>query len=75
MKTERWCFGVQHAYLDGADQLPVEVEGRGAVLQHASAHEQSQVVPLSLHYQLSTPEAGTAREDLIERGLFTEIIN
>lgn len=62
-------------HLDRADHLTIDVESRHAVLQHSFAHNQHQVVPLSLGDEVSTAEASTAGQDLIEGGLLTEVIH
>lgn len=61
-------------YLDGVDELPVDVERGHAVLQHAFAHDQHEVVPLALSDQISTAEASTAGQDLVEGGFFAGLI-
>lgn len=61
-------------YLDGVDELSVDVECGHAVLQHAFAHHQHQVVPLALSDQLSAAEASAAGQDLVEGGFFTRLI-
>lgn len=61
-------------YLDGVDELPVDVQRGHAVLQHAFAHDQHQVVPLALGDQLATAEASAAGKDLIEGGFFARLI-
>jgi len=62
-------------HLDCADHLAIDVESRHAVLQHSFTHNQHQVVPLSLGDEVSTTEASTARQDLIEGRLLTEVIH
>ena len=59
------------SYLDSVDKLPVDVKRGHAVLEHAFAHDQHQVVPLALSDQLSAAEASTAGQDLIEGGFLT----
>lgn len=62
-------------HLDCVDHLAVNVEGCHAVLQHSFAHNQHQVVPLSLGDEISTAEASAAGQDLIEGGLLAEVIH
>lgn len=64
-----------HAYLHGVNKLSINIEGCSTVFQHAFAHHQNQMMPLTLNYKLSTPKAGTTWENLIKRGFFTKIIN
>lgn len=64
---------MQH-YLDGADELAVDVQRGHAVLQHAFAHDQHQVVPLALGDQLPTAETSTAGQDLIEGSLLARLV-
>lgn len=61
-------------YLDSVDELAVDVERGHAVLQHAFAHHQHQVVPLALSDQLAAAEASAAGQDLIEGGFFARLI-
>lgn len=58
-------------YLDSVDKLSVDVQRGHAVLQHAFAHDQHQVVPLALSDQLAAAETSTAGQDLIEGGFLT----
>lgn len=58
-------------YLDSVDKLPVDVQRGHAVLQHAFAHDQHQVVPLALSDQLAAAETSAAGQDLIEGGFLT----
>lgn len=60
------CWPV--VYLDGVDQLAIDVQRGHAVLQHAFTHDQHQVVPLALSDQLAAAEAGAAGQDLVEGG-------
>lgn len=62
------------SYLDSAYELAVDVQRGHAVLQHAFAHDQHQVVPLALGDQLAAAETSTAGQDLIEGGFFTRLI-
>lgn len=61
-------------YLNSVDELAVDVKGGHAVLQHAFAHDQHQVVPLALSDQLAAAETSTAGQDLIEGSLFAGLV-